>query len=117
MSDAIPEDATHASPQAPAGGRAANTTAMDDDDDNDSLMDEHDEAAAAARAAAEVETHGHTANANNAPGNNNNNNVPADQAVMGAVQDNGTGDGVANFEVMDESGSLVQQRFLQFLTD
>jgi hypothetical protein len=86
--------------------------------------DEADEAAAAARAAAEVETHGHTAdtaNTNNnarAGGNNNNApNAPADQAVMGAVQDNGTGDGVANFEVLDESGSLVQQRFLQFLTD
>lgn len=101
-------------PPHPTGGAAANT-AMDDDDDNDDRMndDEEEEAAEAARAAAEVATHGHTAdNARRAGATN----VPADQAVMGAVQDN-MGDGVANFEVTDESGSLVQQRFLQFLTD
>lgn len=115
MSDAIPEDP----PPPPAdagdhdddyndGGGDAGDAAYDAMDDAEA----EDEAAQAAQAAAEVATHGHTAdNVRRAGGNN----VPADQAVMGAVQD--AADGVANFEVTDESGSLVQQRFLQFLTD
>jgi hypothetical protein len=103
MIDAIPED---------PGGGAANTAMDDDDDDNDDVINDDEEEEAAA---AEVETHGHTADGNARRGGGAN--APADQAVMGAVQDQGTGDGVANFEVTDESGSLVQQRFLQFLTD
>lgn len=35
------------------------------------------------------------------------------QALMGAT---GDADGVAGFEVHDESGELVRERFLQFLT-
>jgi hypothetical protein len=38
---------------------------------------------------------------------------PAEEAQMGAAAV--TDDGVAGFEVTDESGLLVQQRFLQFL--
>jgi hypothetical protein len=120
MIDAIPENAPagpHHPPSGGGGAAAANTAAAMEDDDDDDDNDINEEVAAA-RAAAEVETHGHSAdnNARRGAGGGNANNVPADQAVMGAVQDN-MGDGVANFEVTDESGSLVQQRFLQFLTD
>ena len=74
-----------------------------------------DEAAQAAQAAAEMATHGHTADNARQSGAHN---VPADQAVMGAAGDGGVdGGGIANFEVTDESGTLVQQRFLTFLTE
>lgn len=65
----------------------------------------YDEAEAAA-AAAEVAT---MARQTDARGRD----PSADQAVMGALND----EGVAGIEAVDESGELVHQAFLQFLTE
>lgn len=46
--------------------------------------------------------------------NNNNANRAAQEAVMGVVANDGAG-GAEGFEVTDESGRLVQQRFVTFL--
>jgi len=73
----------------------------DAQDADDIAIPESEQAEAAAEVAAMEGT------ANSAHHNNNNANRIAEEAVLGA--------GAAGFEETDESGKLVQERFVQFL--
>lgn len=83
------------------------------DDDGRQQQDGEGDDALRAQATAEVE-----AMEGNQRGGGGGGNRAGEEALMGAnAVGGGDGDGVRGFEVADESGELVMQRFLQFLSE
>lgn len=89
----------------------------DDMGDNESIVTEYPQAASASapfRASPDNEAAEAMAEVAAMEGPSRRAHRAGEEAVMGAAAN---GDGVEGFEVRDESGELVMQRFLQFLGD